>query len=330
MKKLLSLIMCLALGISLAACGSSAIKNDIENNTSNENGEKQYVIGICQLVQHAALDAATEGFEDKVIDELGDDVIILNQNASGDSANCSTIINSFVSKNVDLILANATSPLQAAASATKKIPILGTSITDYGSALELSNFNGIVGGNVSGTSDLAPLREQAEMIKEWCPEAKTCGILFCSSEANSEYQVKEMTKYLKELDIEAKEFSFTDSNDVTSITKKAADESDCIYIPTDNMAASNAEAIANVLIPAKKIAITGEKGPCEVCGIATLSIDYYDLGKKTGEMAVAILRDGENISDMKIEYAPEVKKLYNKKLVEQFGLKAFAGYEAIE
>ena len=296
---------------------------------SQEAQGAKWTVGVCQLVQHPALDAATQGFKDALVKGLGDDVKIDEQNASGEPANCSTIVNGFVAKNVDLILANATAPLQAAASATSTIPVLGTSITDYASALEISGWTGTVGTNVSGTSDLAPLSEQAAMIKELFPEAKKVGILFCSSEANSVYQVEEIEKYLAALSVSTERFSFTDTNDVASVAQKAADSCDVIYIPTDNTAASNTEAIANVVIPAKTPVVAGEEGICSGCGVATLSISYYDIGYATGEMAVSILKDGADVSKMPVQYAPQVTKKYNASICAQLGIEAPEGYEAI-
>lgn len=296
---------------------------------TSEAQSAKYTVGICQLVQHPALDAATQGFKDALIKGLGSDVAIDEQNASGEATNCSTIINGFVAKNVDLILANATAPLQAAASATSTIPVLGTSITDYASALEIDGWTGTVGTNVSGTSDLAPLSEQAAMIKELFPSAKKVGLLYCSAEANSVYQVEEMEKYLAALGITTVRFSFTDTNDVASVAQKAADSSDVIYIPTDNTAASNTEAIANVVIPAKTPVVAGEEGICSGCGVATLSISYYDIGYATGEMAVQILRDGADVSKMPVQYAPQVTKKYNAEICDKLGIAAPAGYVAI-
>ena len=296
---------------------------------TSEAQSAKYTVGICQLVQHPALDAATQGFKDALIKGLGSDVVIDEQNASGEATNCSTIINGFVAKNVDLILANATAPLQAAASATSTIPVLGTSITDYASALEIDGWTGTVGTNVSGTSDLAPLSEQAAMIKELFPTAKKVGLLYCSAEANSVYQVEEMEKYLAALGITTVRFSFTDTNDVASVAQKAADSSDVIYIPTDNTAASNTEAIANVVIPAKTPVVAGEEGICSGCGVATLSISYYDIGYATGEMAVQILRDGADVSKMPVQYAPQVTKKYNAEICDKLGIAAPAGYVAI-
>ena len=317
MKKVLVVLLALMMCASVFAQGSA------------EASSAKYTVGICQLVQHPALDAATQGFKDALIKGLGSDVVIDEQNASGEATNCSTIINGFVAKNVDLILANATAPLQAAASATSKIPVLGTSITDYASALEIEGWTGTVGTNVSGTSDLAPLDKQAEMVKELFPTAKKVGLFFCSAEANSVYQVEEMEKYLAALGLETVRFSFTDTNDVASVAQKAADSVDVIYIPTDNTAAANTEAIANVVIPAKTPVIAGEEGICAGCGVATLSISYYDIGYATGEMAVAILKDGADVSKMPVQYAPQVTKKYNASICDALGIAAPAGYVAI-
>ena len=296
---------------------------------SQEAQGAKWTVGVCQLVQHPALDAATQGFKDALIKGLGDSVVIDEQNASGEATNCSTIVNGFVAKNVDLILANATAPLQAAASATSKIPVLGTSITDYASALEIDGWTGTVGTNVSGTSDLAPLDKQAEMVKELFPTAKKVGLLYCSAEANSVYQVEVMEKELAKLGYETARFSFTDTNDVASVAQKAADSVDVIYIPTDNTAASNTEAIANVVIPSKTPVVAGEEGICSGCGVATLSISYYDIGYATGEMAVSILKDGADVSKMPVQYAPQVTKKYNAAICEALGIAAPAGYVAI-
>ena len=316
MKKVLVVLLALLMCASVFAQGAA-------------ESSKKYTVGICQLVQHPALDAATQGFKDALIKGLGDSVVIDEQNASGEATNCSTIVNGFVAKNVDLILANATAPLQAAASATSKIPVLGTSITDYASALEIDGWTGTVGTNVSGTSDLAPLDKQAEMVKELFPTAKKVGLLYCSAEANSVYQVEVMEKELAKLGYETARFSFTDTNDVASVAQKAADSVDVIYIPTDNTAASNTEAIANVVIPSKTPVVAGEEGICSGCGVATLSISYYDIGYATGEMAVSILKDGADVSKMPVQYAPQVTKKYNAAIFEALGIAAPAGYVAI-
>ena len=314
MKKILLLGLVLLLSLSLFAAGSSE--------------KAKYNVGICQLVQHPALDSATQGFKDALVAAFGSDVSIDEQNASGEAVNCATIINGFVSSNVDLILANATAPLQAAASATSTIPVLGTSVTDYASALEIDNWTGTVGKNISGTSDLAPLDEQAKMIKELFPEAKTIALFYCSAEANSVYQIETIDGYLKDLGFSTKKYSFTDTNDVASVAEKAT-ECDVIYIPTDNTAASNTEAIANVVIPAETPVVAGEEGICSGCGVATLSISYYDIGYATGEMAVKILKGEADISKMPVQYAPQVTKKYNASICAQLGITPPAGYEAI-
>lgn len=288
-----------------------------------------YTVGVCQLAQHDALDSATQGFCDALKAAFGDEVDILVKNASGDAQTCSSIVGTFVSQKVDLILANATAALQAARSATSEIPILGTSVTDYASALEIADWTGVVGGNVSGTSDLAPLSEQADMILELVPNAKKVAILYCSAEPNSKYQADVIATCLKALNVETKEFSFVDSNDVQSVTRSACAYADAIYIPTDNTAASNTESIANVVLAEKVPVIAGEKDTCSGCGVASLSIDYYQLGYETGKMAVEILRGEKQISEMPIQYAPEAKKLYQAENCKKLGITVPNGYTAI-
>ena len=331
MKKAVSLMMAAALTMGLAACGSSASTDTAASTADTAAADgKVYNVGICQLVQHEALDAATQGFKDALTEKLGEgNVKFDEQNASGDSANCATIVNGFVSNNVDLILANATAPLQAAAQATADIPVLGTSVTDYATALDISGWTGTVGNNISGTSDLAPLDQQAAMIQELFPDAKNVGLLYCSAEPNSVYQCDVIEGYLTEEGYTVARYAFTDTNDVTSVAQTAADNSDVIYIPTDNTAASNTEAIANVVIPAKVPVVAGEEGICSGCGVATLSISYYDLGYATGEMAAKILAEGADVSTMPVEYAPNVTKKYNAANCEALGITPPADYVAI-
>lgn len=345
MKKAVSLMMAAAMTMGLAACGSTASTDtaasaadtassteaaaSTADSTAAADG-KVYNIGICQLVQHEALDAATQGFKDALVEKLGEGSVKFDeQNASGDSANCATIVNGFVSNGVDLILANATAPLQAAAQATADIPVLGTSITDYATALDISDWTGTVGNNISGTSDLAPLDQQAAMIQELFPDAKSVGLLYCSAEPNSVYQCDVIEGYLNEEGYTVARYAFTDTNDVTSVAQTAADNSDVIYIPTDNTAASNTEAIANVVIPAKVPVVAGEEGICSGCGVATLSISYYDLGYATGEMAAKILADGADVSAMPVEFAPNVTKKYNAANCETLGITPPSDYVAI-
>ena len=333
MKKIVSVAMAAAMAAALAGCGgaasSSAPASSAAASAADSTAAKTYTVGICQLVQHEALDAATQGFKDALTAKLGDAVKFDEQNASGDSANCATIVNGFVSNNVDLILANATAPLQAAAQATATIPVLGTSVTDYATALDISDWTGTVGNNMSGTSDLAPLDQQAAMVQELFPDAKNVGLLYCSAEPNSVYQCDVMEGCLTDMGFTVTRYAFTDTNDVTSVAQTAADASDVIYIPTDNTAASNTEAIANVLLPAKVPAVTGEEGICSGCGVATLSISYYDLGYATGEMAAKILTEGADVSAMPVQYAPNVTKKYNAANCEALGLTIPDDYTAI-
>lgn len=289
-----------------------------------------YNIGICQLLQHPALDAATEGFRDALVEGLGEaNVKFDEQNASGDSATCSTIINQFVSADVDLILANATASLQAAHAGTGDIPILGTSITDYATALEIDDWTGSTGMNISGTSDLAPLKDQAAMLNELFPDAKTVGLLYCSGEPNSRYQADTIQEYLEGYGYTCETYTFADSNDIASVTTSAAGACDVIYVPTDNTAASNTEVINNVCLPAKVPIIAGEEGLCAGCGVATLSISYYDIGYKAGEMAMDILVNGKDVSSMPIEFAPNVTKEYNGSICTELGITVPDDYVAI-
>ncbi len=317
MKKVLALILSIVMVCSLAACGQTA-------------GDETITIGVVQLIQHVALDAATQGFIDTLKAEFGDKVVIDVQNASGEATNCTTIVNGFVSSKVDLIMANATAALQAAREGTADIPVLGTSVTDYATALQIDNWNGTVGGNVSGTTDLAPLDKQAEMIKELFPNEKNVGLLYCSAEPNSKYQVDVIKGYLTNMGYTCTEYAFTDTTNVASVAQSAADASDVIYIPTDNTAANNTEAIANVVIPAKVPVVAGESGICSGCGVATLSIDYYDLGVATGKMAIQILKGEANISDMPVQAAGEATKKYNAANCTALGLTMPEGYTAIE
>ena len=302
---------------------------DSESADTADDG-KVYTVGICQLVQHEALDAATQGFKDALTEALGDKVVFEEQNASNDIPTCGTICAGFAASNVDLILANATPALQAAVSATQTIPILGTAVTEYGVALDIDDFNGTVGGNVSGTSDLAPLDQQAQMLLELVPDAKTVGILYCSAEPNSVYQADVVKAVLEEAGVTVNVYTFADSNDVATVTATACGECDALYIPTDNTAASCTEAINNVAEPAGIPIVAGEEGICKGCGIATLSINYYDLGVTTGKMAVKILTGEADMSEMPIEYYQNPVKKYVPSRCEALGITVPEGYEAIE
>ena len=323
MKRLLALTITAVMLLSLlCGCGNTE--------TPAADEDQVYNVGIIQLVTHDALDAATQGFQDALVAELGEGNVNFDlQNAAGDTNTCATIVNAFVSDDVDLIMANATPALQAAAAATADIPILGTSVTEYGVAMGIENFSGTVGGNVSGTSDLAPLDKQAEMVKEWFPDAKNVGLLYCSGEPNSQYQVDTIKGLLEGLGYTCTMYPFTDGNDLSAVTQKAADSSDVIYVPTDNTVASSTGIIDGICQAAGVPIIAGEEGICSGCGVATLSISYYDLGVATGKMAAKILKGEADISTMPIEYAATSTPKYNAAICEALGLTAPEGYTAI-
>lgn len=304
--RLSALLLALVLLPALVSCSAASQKN--------------YRVGIVQFAAHDALDAATQGFQDALNELLPGQVEFDLQNAANDPAVCSTIANSFVSSKADLILANATPALQAAASATGSIPILGVSVSEYGAALGVEDFAGTVGANVSGTSDLAPLDGQAEMILDWRPDVKEVGILYCSREANSLYQVETVQQYLEELGCTCTQYPFTDSNDLAAVCQNAVAHSEALYIPTDNTCASNALLIDNLCRPAGIPVFTGDEGTCKGCGTATLTIDYYDIGYVTGEMAAKILTGNAKAGEMPIEYAHKVTPKYNRSICISLGL----------
>ena len=322
MKKILAVILAVMMLLSMTACASG--------DANDAAAEKVYKVGICQLVTHDALDAATRGFQDALVEILGEGAVEFDlQNAAGDSNTCATIVNGFVASEVDLIMANATPALQAASAATADIPILGTSVTEYGVAMGIENFSGTVGGNVSGTSDLAPLTEQAAMLQTWFPDAKNVGLLYCSGEANSKYQVDTVKALLEEKGYTCELFAFVDSNDMPAMTQAACAFSDVIYVPTDNAVASGTDIIDAICRPEGVPVIAGEEGICAGCGVATLSISYYDLGYATGEMAAKILTGEADVSTMPVGYAAAVTPKYNAEICEELGLTAPEGYVAI-
>ncbi len=345
-KKVISLMLtALMAGTVLAGCGSdtastsgssaqtssAASAAESGSEASGSASGESFTIGVCQQLEHAALDEATQGFQDACEEMFGADNVTINvQNGQNEQSNCATIANDFVAQDVDLILANGTTALQCAAAATNTIPILGTSITDYGTALDISDWTGTTGTNISGTSDLAPIDEQEDMLLELLPDVEKVGILYCSAEPNSEYQANLFAEALEEDGIDYAEFTAADSNEIQSVVTNAIAECDALYIPTDNTMASSTEIINNVCEPAGVPIIAGEQGICSGCGIATLSISYYDIGYKAGEMAYDILVNGADVTTMEIESAPNVTKMYNPELCEALGITVPDGYEAIE
>lgn len=320
MKKIIALVLAAVLVLGMA----SAVTAKAE--------EKTYTVGICQLVQHAALDAATEGFMDALTEKLGDNVKFDLQNAQGESTTCSTIVTGFVANEYDLIMANATPALLAAVSATDTIPILGTSVTDYATALAIDDMDASVGTgiNVSGTSDGVPAQMYADTVMELVPEAKSVAVLYCSAEPNSVLQADQFIACMDELGVDTTVYTFTDSNDIQAVVTSAVEGADAMYIPTDNTAASNMTIINNVCTAAGLPVICGEEGMCSVGGLATVSISYYDIGHVCGEMAYDILVNGADVSTMPIGYAASPAKKYNPDFADAIGFEMPEGYEAIE
>ena len=323
-----------AIIMSIASIGLASCNKKDDGIKVNPDKEK-YVVGIVQLVTHDALDAATKGFKDALEDKLeeaGRSVEFDYQNASNDTTICTTIVNGFVSKNVDLIMANATPALQAAYAATTTIPILGTSITDYGVALGIENFNGTVGANVSGTADLAPLNQQAEMMVDLLDltEDDKVAILYCSAEPNSKYQADAVKAELSSKGVAVDVKTFVDSNDIASICNGIVGGGyDAVYVPTDNTVASNTATIDNILRGANIPVFAGEEGSCKGCGFATLSISYYNIGVKAGEMAAEILLGKKDIREMPIAYDQAPVKKYNAEICAEYGISVPNDYQVI-
>lgn len=321
MKKLISLVLAAAM---MLGAGSAV--------TAKAEEEKIYTVGICQLVQHAALDAATQGFMDALTEKLGDNVKFDLQNAQGETTMCSTIVTGFVANEYDLIMANATPALLAAVAATDTIPILGTSVTDYGTALAIDDMDATKGTgiNVSGTSDGVPAQQYADTVMELVPDAKNVAVLYCSAEPNSVLQADQFVACMDEKGVKTTVYTFTDSNDIQAVVTTAVEGADAMYIPTDNTAASNMTIISNVCGGVNLPIICGEEGMCGAGGLATVSISYYDIGHVCGEMAYDILVNGADVSTMPIGYAASPAKKYNPDYAATIGFEMPEGYEAIE
>jgi len=290
----------------------------------------EWKIGVCQLQQHAALEDATRGFMDAVDEILGERCIVSVQHASGDQASCISIVNAFLAEDVDLIIANSTQALQSASAATGDTPILGVAVTDYAAALDMDTWEGKTGVNVSGTSDLAPLDSQAELLKAMFPEAKKVGLLYCASEVNSAYQIRIIRGYLEAMGYTCSEFAFADTNDAFSVAQNACQNSDVLFVPTDNTIASCTELLRNVIEMERVPVIGGDEGICAGCGVATICVDYYDLGYLTGKMTWDILENGADIAQMPIAYASAFTKVVNTEMCEYLGISIPEGYTPLE
>ena len=321
MKKLIAMVLAAVMVLAMASAAPAA-----------KAEEASYTVGICQLVQHAALDAATQGFKDALTEKLGDKVTFDEQNAQGEPATCSTIVTGFVANEYDLIMANATPALLAAVSATDTIPILGTSVTDYATALAIDDMDAAVGTgiNVSGTSDGVPAQLYADTVMELVPEAKKVAIVYCSAEPNSVLQADQFIACMDAAGVATEVFTFADSNDIQAVVTAAIEGADAMYIPTDNTAASNMTIVSNICAPAGVPIICGEEGMCGAGGLATVSISYYDIGYVCGEMAYDILVNGADVSKIPVGYSQNPVKKYNADYAEAIGFEMPEGYVAIE
>ena len=300
----------------IAGCGGGGEKKA-------EDGKKMYKIGIVQLVEHNALDAANKGFVDGLKKrgyEEGKNIEIDRQNAQADQSNLANISQRFISNKSNLICAIATPAAQTVANATKDIPIVGTAITDYESA-KLVKSNAKPGGNVTGTSDMNPIKEQVDLLMKFCPNAKTVGVIYCSSEVNSEVQVKAMKEYAASKGLKVETASISTVNDIQQAAQSLVSKVDAFYAPTDNVLASAMPTLLSVTDPAKKPVICGEENMVKAGGLATYGIDYYKLGLQTGDMGADILDGKKKPADMPIQTAKDLKASVNKKSADALGVK---------
>ena len=322
-SKMMSLVLAGAMVLSMSACGGSGTAQttaapsgetaaSAESTTAAEStgdtqaaeseaaGDAVYQIGIVQLTQHPALDAAHKGFL-AALDEAGVKYELDDQNASGDQSACQTIASKFANDDKDLILAIATPAAPAMSGAETETPILITAVTDPAES-GLVDSNEKPGGNVTGTSDLTPVKEQIDLLQQILPEAKTVGILYCSAESNSEIQAQIARDAIKAAGMESKDFTVSSSNEIQTVVQSMAGKVDAIYAPTDNTIAAGMPTVSMVATEKGLPVICGESGMVESGGLATYGIDYYQLGYMTGQQAVRILTEGASPADMPIEY----------------------------
>ena len=320
MTKLTALLMTAAM--VMTGCGGGS-----EEAASTD---EKYTVGIIQQMEHAALDAATQGFQDKLTELLGDDVAFDYQNAQGEQTNCTTIATKFVSDGVDLIMANATTALQSAYAATADIPIVGTSVTDYVTAGVVDS-NEAPGRNVTGVSDLSSIDAQIDVLLQFCADDTKVAVVYCSAEPNSIYQAELAEAYLKSLGRDYAVYTVADSNEIQAVLTNAVSECGAVYIPTDNTLANNMEIVKNVTVPAGVVSFAGAEQMCLEGALSTLSISYYDLGVRAGEMAYEILVNGANPAEMPVEFVSEgITPKYNAEIAAALGVTVPEGMETVE
>lgn len=316
MKRVLAMIMTAIMLLSLCACGSPADKKD-------DSTDEVYSVGIVQLMQHVALDQATQGFQDALKEKLGDKVTFDVQLASGEPTNCTTIVTKFVNDDVDLIMGNATPAVIAAKEATATIPIVGTSVTDYvAEEAAIVASNEAPGGNVTGYSDLSDIAAHVDLTKKLCPDAKTVAIIYCSAEPNSVIQGNQAKELYEAAGFATVTLTASDITTISSVVTSACDQADVIYIPTDNLFAENMESVKNIAEPAKIPVICGEGGMVQSGGTASVAIDYYTLGYRAGEMAYEIMVNGADPATTPIGFmsADDMELVINEENVAAIGL----------
>ena len=312
MKKLITIFLA---GILIISCSNNSA------NTSSNNTET-LKIGILQLVEHNALDQANQGFIDGLKEagyEDGKNITIDYQNAQGEQANCITISQKFVNDRVNLILAIATPAAQAVANTTKDIPILITAVTDPADAKLVAD-NTSPGGNVTGTSDLTPVKEQIELLKKLVPSAKNIAFLYNSSEQNSKFQVDIAKAKSDEIGLSYMDATITNPNDIQQVVQSLVGKVDAIYVPTDNMVSAGMANVIAITEPAKIPVICGEVGMLNAGGLATYGIDYYELGKLTANQAVKILKGESSPASMPIEYIQNPVLEVNTNAAQKLGI----------
>ena len=309
MKKLLAAGLVLTMGLSLTACMGGASTSDSAssggsasgaNTSASADADGVYTIGICQQMQHPSLDEATQGFKDALTKLLGEENVKFDeQNAGGEQANCTSIVSKFVTDNVDLIMANATTAVQCAKEATTTIPVVGTSVTDYVST-GIVDSNEAPGGNVTGYSDLSDVSNHVALLQELLPEAQNVAIIRSSGEENSRIQSETAAAAFEAAGITTEEFTANDSNDISAVVTEACTQADAIYIPTDNLLAGNMELVKNVALNQKVPVISSFTAEENDGALLSISISYYTMGYRAGEMAYDILVNGDDPATMPI------------------------------
>lgn len=323
-RKMIAVVLTVAMAASLGACGNggAASSSAAASAANSAEGGKMINIGVAQLLTHPAMDASLKGFKDGLASqgfEEGKNVTYDIQNAQGEQSNCITIANTFANKKPDLILAIATPAAQAVAKVITDTPVMITAVTDPADA-KLVASNEKPGGNVSGTSDKTPVKEQIEMLKEIVPDVQTVGIMYTSSETNSQLQAKWAKAACEELGLKYQEFTISNTNEIQQVAQSMVGKVQAVYIPTDNILASGMKNVAAVTNSAKLPLIVAEVGPVQNGGLCTVGINYEKLGYQTGLMAAKVLKGEAKPADMAIEYQTEYTISYNSAIAKQLGI----------